>query len=69
MLDDLDEETAFFLADFAERHPGKTKLRFSIYDLGQHTRLQTTATRRHITVNNELLDFLDKQESITYKIN
>ncbi|MBR1789615.1 MAG: DNA polymerase III subunit alpha [Bacteroidaceae bacterium] len=69
MLDDLDEETAFFLADYAEHHPGKTQLRFSIYDLGQHARLHTTATRRPITVNNELLDFLDKQESITYKIN
>ncbi len=68
-LEDLDEDFVFSLADYAQANPGTTHLHFCIYEAGHATHLQTVATKYHITVNKELLDLLDKMESITYKIN
>ncbi|MBQ8968122.1 MAG: DNA polymerase III subunit alpha [Bacteroidaceae bacterium] len=69
ILEDLDEDTVFSLAEYAKGHPGTTKVNFAIYEIGKNTRLETTAKKRSIQVTKALLDYLDKQESITYRIN
>ena len=69
ILEDLEEEVVFWLADYAKRHPGKAQLQFSIYEVGKNVKLQTVSTNHHIEITTELTDYLDGFENITYKIN
>ena len=68
-LENLDEDFVFTLADYAKRNPGYTQLQFGIYELGQEMHLTTIATKHRIAATQELLDLLDKNENLTYKIN
>lgn len=68
-LENLDEDFVFSLADYAKRNPGPTTLQFGIYELGQEMHLSTVAKRHHIAATQELLDLLDKQPHMTYRIN
>ena len=68
-LEDLDEDAVFTLSDYAKTNPGKVSIHFNIYELGQKTHLQASASRQRITVTKSLLDYLDKKGYINYKIN
>lgn len=69
ILEDLDEDVVFRLADLAKKSPGPTALRFRITEVGKNCRLNTISTRHHITVTKELLEFIEKNEALAYKIN
>lgn len=68
-LEDLNEDVVFMLSNYAKAHPGKVQLIFDIYELDGNVHLQTTATKYHISVTEELIEELKKIESFTYQIN
>ena len=69
LLEDLEEEFVFELADYAKRHPGKTQLIFNIHEVGHNTSVQTIATDHRIHVTQDLINILDNTPNINYQIN
>ena len=67
-LEDLNEDTVFTLANFAKENPGKVQLNFQIRETNKNINLQVTSLKHKISVSKELIDYLDKQDSLTYKI-
>ena len=67
-LEDLNEDTVFTLANFAKENPGKVQLNFQIRETNKNINLQVTSSKHKISVSKELIDYLDKQDSLTYKI-
>jgi len=68
-LEDLDEDFVFALANYAKNNPGNTQLLFHVTEVGKRISLQTVSTQYHINITNELLEMLDNNQSLTYKIN
>ena len=72
-LEDLSEDFVFGLSDLAKKNPGKAQVIFNIYEVGQNAKVQTIATKHHISVTKEIIEFLDRHETLTetltYNIN
>ncbi len=68
-LEDLEEDTVFALANYAKENPGKVQMNFHIRETKKNINLQVTSSKFKINVTKELIEYLDKQESLTYKIN
>lgn len=68
LLEDLDEDLVFSIASYAKEHPGKSELRFNIYEVGKNYRIETISTRYRIQITEEFIGFIKKNESLTYKI-
>ena len=71
--EDLSEDFVFGLSDLAKKNPGKAQVIFNIYEVGQNAKVQTIATKHHISVTKEIIEFLDRHETLTetltYNIN
>ena len=57
------------IVDYAEKHPGNSKLLFKIKDYEQSFTLELASKTHEIDVLPELLDYLKEQENIEYKLN
>ena len=68
-LEDLDEDSVFTLSNYAKKNPGKVQLNFHVHEANKNINLQVVSATHKINVTKELIDYLDKQETITYKIN
>jgi DNA polymerase-3 subunit alpha len=65
----LTDEIYGTIVDYAEKHPGNSKLMFKIKDYEQSFTLELASKTHDIDVQPELLDFLKEQENIEYKLN
>jgi hypothetical protein len=65
----LTDEIYRTIVDYAEKHPGNSKLLFKIKDYEQSFTLELASKTHDIEVLPELLDYLKEQENIEYKLN
>ena len=65
----LNEQIVAELQEFIGEHPGKTKLFFQLRDsLGKHHVL-LRSTKHEIDVRHSLIDYIERQQALDYKIN
>ena len=65
----LDEATINELSSIVKRHPGNTLLYFRVVDGEHNVSLNLFASKIRLSVTRELLDFLQENENIDFKIN
>ncbi len=65
----LSEEIVMELSELANSHPGKTKLFFQLHDSTGKHHVLLSSKGKQIDVKHHLLDYIDKQPALDYKIN
>jgi hypothetical protein len=65
----LTDELYSTIIDYAESHPGKSKLIFKVKDYEQEFTLELASKSHEIEVQQELIDYLKTLENIEYKFN
>ena len=65
----LTDEVYSTIIDYAESHPGKSKLMFRIKDYEQEFTLELASKTHDIEVTQELIDCIKEFENIEYKLN
>ena len=65
----LTDEVYSTIIDYAESHPGKSKLMFRIKDYEHEFSLELASKSHDIEVTQELIDYLKEFENIEYKLN
>ena len=57
------------IVDYADKHPGKSKLIFKIKDYEHEFTLELASKSHEIEVTQEFIDYIKEQENIEYKFN
>ena len=65
----LTDEVYSTIIDYAESHPGKSKLMFKIRDYEQEFVLELASKSHYIEVKQEFIDYIKSLENIEYKLN
>ena len=65
----LTDDVYCTIVDYAENHPGNSKLMFSIKDYEHEFTLELASKSHDIEVKQELIDYIKEQENIDYKFN
>ena len=65
----LTDEIYEYIIDYAENHPGPSKLQLNIKDHEHEFTLELVSKSHDITVEYEFIEFLKEQENIEYKLN
>ena len=68
-LDTIDDNLALALINFTQQHPGNTSLNLKIEAPAQNIYLTTKAKSKGLTVNKDLLTFIQAHPTLSYKIN
>ncbi len=68
-IDALNDATVCELAQLVKRHEGPTEVFFNLVDLTERRHLTLRSRRYRLSVERELIDFLDAAPEIDYKIN
>ena len=58
-----------YITDYAEKHPGNSKLQFNIKDAENEFSLELISKSNNITVTQEFIDFIKRIENVEYKLN
>ena len=65
----LNNDDVAIICQHAEEHPGNTSIFFNIIDSSNTSAVVHMKSKKRISVNKTLLDYIGSQESITYHIN
>jgi hypothetical protein len=65
----LTDELYSTIIDYAEKHPGKSKLLFKIKDYEQEFTLELASKSHEIEVEQQFIDYIKSLENIEYKFN
>ena len=65
----LTDEIYSTIIDYAEKHPGKSKLIFKIKDFEQEFTLELSSKSHDIEVLPEFISYIKETETIEYKLN
>ena len=68
-LPDIDDSLVVNLAEFITKNDGNSDLYLNVSNVDTQKRLMLRSTKRHITVTQDLLDFIDNHQGLSYKIN
>lgn len=68
-LDALNYEVLTRICEFANDNPGRATLRFNIADPAYHRIMELQSRNTRVNVTKHILDYLDNQDNITYRIN
>jgi DNA polymerase-3 subunit alpha len=69
ITDQIDEQTVADLSQLIDEHPGKTKLFFQLRDSLGRLHVLMRSERNTVDVRHSLIDYIDKHDSLDYKIN
>ena len=67
--DSLDDEKVSELCGLVDKNPGNTKLYFTLYDTQHDHMVRLESKCKNVTLDPELLDFIDTTEGMEYEIN
>ena len=65
----LDESIITELASLIKGHPGSTSLYFKVVDSEHNVSLNLFSPNTRLTVTRQLVDYLEENENIDFKIN
>ena len=68
-LPDIDDSLVVNLAEFITKNDGNSDLYLNVSNVDTQKHLMLRSTKRHITVTQDLLDFIDNHQGLSYKIN
>ena len=69
ITDQIDEQTVADLSQLIDEHPGKTRLFFQLRDSLGRLHVLMRSERNTVDVRHSLIDYIDKHDSLDYKIN